>query len=101
MHILPFAYVLLYQLGPVSCHSDSDLKGLKTKLFVTSEYDKLITPKQADQNLLIKIDMSLYSINEVDELGHKLVTSALLDMSWGDHRLAWNESVHNEIHHFY
>ena len=103
LHILPFAYTgLLCLLNDVTCWSDTDVKHLTTELFVTRQYDKLISPiDDFGHQMDIYIAMSLFSINEVNALGHKLVTSARLEIVWVDHKLEWDIADYNGTSRFF
>ena len=88
--------------APVNCYTDIDLKYLIHDLFVTQGYNKLIEPiPDYTFRKIIYVDMSLYGINSVDELGHKLVTSAQLSILWIDHNLVWDAPSNNGIYHFF
>ena len=103
MQILLFVYyVMLCTLSTVRCYSDTDVKALTTELFVTRNYDKLITPiSDYGYYKNIYITMSLFSINDVDELGHKLVTTARLVILWDDYKLEWAPGAYKGISRFF
>ncbi|XP_062571330.1 neuronal acetylcholine receptor subunit alpha-6-like [Saccostrea cucullata] len=80
----------------------SHVKAITKRLFVDEKYDKKIRPVR-DYDTAVEMDVSLFlfSINKLDEVQEKLVTTAYLELVWIDEYLAWDPDDHDDIEHFY
>ncbi|XP_056004348.1 neuronal acetylcholine receptor subunit alpha-6-like [Ostrea edulis] len=80
----------------VVCQTPDNVNSLLTNLF--ANYNNKIRPVN-DQSLPIVLDVSmfLFSVNAVDEVNEKLVTTGFLGLTWTDDLLQWDPTLQNEI----
>lgn len=80
--------------GFVHSQTHADVKSLKNYLF--DHYDPRIRPIQdKTQTILLDISMFLFSINDVDEVNKKLMSTGYLEVSWVDELLQWSMDLWN------
>ncbi|XP_061189725.1 neuronal acetylcholine receptor subunit alpha-3-like [Saccostrea echinata] len=80
----------------------SNVKAITKRFFEDEKYDKKIRPVR-DYSTAVQMDVSLFlfSINKLDEVQEKLVTTAYLELVWIDEYLTWDPEDHEGIEHFY
>lgn len=80
--------------GFVHPQTPADLSGLLVTIF--DGYNNRIRPIQNQtEPILLDISMYLFSINEVDEVDKKLVTTGYLEVRWTDGLLKWDPNLWN------
>lgn len=80
--------------GFVHPQTPSDLSRLLVTIF--DGYNNRIRPIQNQtEPILLDISMYLFSINEVDEVDKKLVTTGYLEVRWTDGLLKWDPNLWN------
>jgi hypothetical protein len=94
-------YVLLVCLGrSIRCQTPADVNDVKTAKL--GSYNPSVRPV-SDQTDPIVLDVSLFlsSVNEVDEVNEKMVTTGYISLGWIDDLLQWSPATYNgveEIH---
>lgn len=79
---------LCFSINPVTSQTSNDLKELVNDLF--SSYSLKVRPVvNQQQPLLLDVSFYLSSINEVNEVKEKMVTTGYLDLLWTDELLEW------------
>lgn len=81
--------------GFVHPQTHANLNGLLGTIF--NDYNPRIRPIQ-DQTepIFLDISMFLFSINKVDEVNKKLVTTGYLELTWTDGLLKWSPDLWND-----
>lgn len=81
-------------IDPVTSQTSNDLKNLVDTLFAS--YSSKVRPV-VDQQQPLQLDVSFYlsSVNEVNEVKEKMVTTGYLELSWTDELLKWTPSNYN------
>lgn len=91
--------ILAFYGGPglvVDCQTPDDVNTLLNDLF--TNYNPRVRPVQ-NQMYPVVMDVSLYlfSVNEVDEVNEKLVTTGFLELTWNDTLLQWDPNSYNGV----
>uniref|UniRef100_A0A8W8M3Q4 Neurotransmitter-gated ion-channel ligand-binding domain-containing protein n=1 Tax=Magallana gigas TaxID=29159 RepID=A0A8W8M3Q4_MAGGI len=85
---------LCFSINPVTSQTSNDLKELVNDLF--SSYSLKVRPVvNQQQPLLLDVSFYLSSINEVNEVKEKMVTTGYLDLLWTDELLEWTPADYN------
>lgn len=85
---------LCFSINPVTSQTSNDLKELVNDLF--SSYSLKVRPVvNQQQPLLLDVSLYLSSINEVNEVKEKMVTTGYLDLLWTDEVLEWTPADYN------
>lgn len=85
---------LCFSINPVTSQTSNDLKELVNDLF--SSYSLKVRPVvNQQQPLLLDVSFYLSSINEVNEVKEKMVTTGYLDLLWTDELLEWTPANYN------
>lgn len=98
MRCIPKRGIMLYVVTflvlspPFSLAFTADeVKNLTKYIFDTNAYDKSLRPASNQVSPTdLKVSFNLLSINKLDELEEKLVTTAYLTLSWKDEFLTWD-----------
>ncbi|XP_052703156.1 neuronal acetylcholine receptor subunit alpha-3-like [Crassostrea angulata] len=83
-----------FVINPVTSQTSNDLKNLVDTLF--DSYSSKVRPVVNQQHPL-QLDVSFYvsSVNEVNEVDEKMVTTGYLELSWTDELLKWTPADYN------
>lgn len=85
---------LCFSINPATSQTSNDLKELVNDLF--SSYSLKVRPVvNQQQPLLLDVSFYLSSINEVNEVKEKMVTTGYLDLLWTDELLEWTPADYN------
>lgn len=85
---------LCFSINPVTSQTSNDLKELVNDLF--SSYSLKVRPVvNQQQPLLLDVSFYLSSINEVNAVKEKMVTTGYLDLLWTDELLEWTPADYN------
>lgn len=80
----------------VDCQTPDDVNMLLSDLF--TNYNPRVRPVQNQMDpVVMDVSLYLFSVNEVDEVNEKLVTTGFLDLKWNDALLQWDPNSHNGI----
>lgn len=87
---------LVFSGGPVNSQTPDDVNTLLNNLF--NNYNKKVRPVLFQQEaIVLDISLFLFSVNEVDEVNEKMVTTGFLDLMWNDAILQWDPNLNNNI----
>ncbi|XP_065936799.1 neuronal acetylcholine receptor subunit beta-2-like [Magallana gigas] len=90
LHVVSF--LVLFQPFSLAFTAD-EVKNLTKYIFATNAYDKSLRPASNQVSPTdLKVSFNLLSINKLDELEEKLVTTAYLTLSWKDEFLTWDRT---------
>lgn len=83
-----------FLIDSVTSQTSDDLKNLVDTLF--DSYSSKVRPVVNQQHPL-QLDVSFYvsSVNEVNEVDEKMVTTGYLELSWTDELLKWTPADYN------
>ena len=88
--------VLVFSGGPVNSQTPDDVNTLLNNLF--NNYNKKVRPVLFQQEaIVLDISLFLFSVNEVDEVNEKMVTTGFLDLMWNDAILQWDPNLNSNI----
>lgn len=80
----------------VDCQTPDDVNMLLSDLF--TNYNPRVRPVQNQMDpVVMDVSLYLFSVNEVDEVNEKLVTTGFLDLKWNDALLQWDPNSHSGI----
>ena len=79
--------------------NESDpLKELFLKIFIEKDYSTLVRPTLNATSRLTRIETELKLLQiDLDEKYQELISTAWIEMTWFDNRLAWNPDEYNGI----
>lgn len=88
------ACYMCFVIDPVTSQTSNDLKKLVDTLFAS--YSSKVRPV-VNQQQPLQLDVSFYlsSVNEVNEVNEKMVTTGYLELSWTDELLQWTPANYN------
>ncbi|KAK3739073.1 hypothetical protein RRG08_025162 [Elysia crispata] len=88
------------QLGMavVEAANQSELYALMDFLF--TGYRPEVRPSTAGEPTYVYIDMHLLSLQDLDEKSQVLESSVIIETSWVDDWLSWNQSLHGDVADF-
>lgn len=91
--------ILAFYGGPglvVDCQTPDNVNTLLSDLF--TNYNPRVRPVQNQMDpVVMDVSLYLFSVNEVDEVNEKLVTTGFLDLKWNDTLLQWDPDSYNGI----
>lgn len=84
--------ILLFFLSSLASALPADVvKNLTKQLFETNAYDNTLRPANDQMSPTdLKVSFYLSSLNKLDELEEKLITTAYLTLEWQDEFLTWD-----------
>jgi hypothetical protein len=83
--------IMVFLGGYIRCQTPANVNNLRTDLFAS--YNPSVRPV-SDQTNAIVLDVSLFlsSVNDVDEVNEKMVTTGYISLGWYDDLLQWTPS---------
>lgn len=84
--------IVLFVFSPFASAISADVvKNLTKQLFETNAYDNTLRPAHDQMSPTdLKVSLYLSSLNKLDELEEKLITTAYLTLEWRDEFLTWD-----------
>jgi hypothetical protein len=78
--------------------SDNTLSELFLKMFIERDYSNSVRPTLNATSRLTRIETELKLLQiDLDEKYQELISTAWIEMTWFDNRLAWNPDEYNGI----